>query len=273
MKSVLDKVSMIKPLHVLIVEDSLEDTSFLLEELRRGGFSTEYERVETAAALKHALVQREWDVIISDYTLPTMSGLEVPKVLRETNKEIPFIIVSGMSGEDIAIESLKAGAKDYLTKGTLARLSATIELELKETEARRQESGIQKQLQENQDWLQAIFEASRDGILVEEEEKIVYVNPAYLKLLGYDCAEELMGKHLALVIAPEDIKRMLEYGKPRVKGEPAPPVYEFRARRRDKTLIDLEGSISTARAGNHFCIVSILREISERKKAEQALRE
>ena len=125
-----------KPLRVLIIEDSEADTELLLRELRRGGYAPEFERVETPEGLNAALAQRPWDLIISDYAMPRFDGLQALKLVQKKGTDIPFIIVSGSIGEDIAVSAMKAGAHDYLIKGHTARLLPAIERELREVNVR-----------------------------------------------------------------------------------------------------------------------------------------
>jgi DNA-binding NtrC family response regulator len=109
-----------RPLRVLIVEDSENDALLLLRELRRGGYEPHYERVETAEAMEKALAASEWDVIISDYRMPRFSALEALKVFKKSGSDAPFIVVSGQVGEEAAVEVMKGGASDFLTKGNVA---------------------------------------------------------------------------------------------------------------------------------------------------------
>ncbi|MEW6313539.1 MAG: GGDEF domain-containing response regulator [Pseudomonadota bacterium] len=125
-----------KPLHVLIVEDSADDTELLLRELRRGGYVPEFERVETPEGMEDALSRKSWDLIISDHTMPRFNALQALKLAQETVGDVPFIIVSGSIGEDIAVAAMKAGAHDYLMKGNIARLLPAIERELREFDMR-----------------------------------------------------------------------------------------------------------------------------------------
>ena len=129
---------MSKPFRVLIVEDSEDDALLLLRELRRGGFEPEFQRVETAAAMTTALTDGEWDLVISDYSMPYVSGIAALEVLKKSGLDIPFIVVSGTIGEDLAVAAMKAGAHDYIMKGNLQRLIPSIERELREAESRRQ---------------------------------------------------------------------------------------------------------------------------------------
>ncbi|MFB3852558.1 MAG: ATP-binding protein [Vicinamibacterales bacterium] len=128
-------------------------------------------------------------------------------------------------------------------------------------------------LRESKARLDAVFEASRDGIIVEEDERIVYANRAYSELYGYDSPEQLLGRHVSEVQAPEDNERMLEFGRRRLAGETAPALYEFKGRKRDGTLIDLEASVSLSVSGGKTRIVTVVRDIAERKRVEEQRRQ
>lgn len=129
---------MTTPLRILIVEDSEADAELLLRELRRGGYAPEYERVETAEGLDAALTRQSWDLIVSDNAMPRFNGLQALKLTQEKGFDIPFILVSGSIGEDVAVAAMKAGAHDYLMKGNIARLLPAIERELREARMRQE---------------------------------------------------------------------------------------------------------------------------------------
>jgi PAS domain S-box-containing protein len=131
----------------------------------------------------------------------------------------------------------------------------------------------EERLRESEERLRAIFEASRDGILVEHGERAVYVNDSYARLFGYERPDELIGEHVSNVVAPEDAERLLEYGRRRMRGESAPTAYEFRGRRRDGAIIALEASVSTYAVAGTTYITTAVRDICERKRAEAALRQ
>ncbi len=132
---------------------------------------------------------------------------------------------------------------------------------------------LEKELKESRALLAATFEASRDGILVEYRETIVYANRSLARLHGFDSPEELIGKHVSFLLSPGDSERMLGFGKQRLKGEYTPAVYEFKGKRKDGSLIDLEASVSTASIRGKTCITAVVRDIVERKMAEAELRE
>ncbi len=145
-----------RPLRLLLVEDSEEDAELLLFEIRSGGYDPVHTRVYTAAALHQALAQDEWDVVVSDYTMPQFGGLDALKIVRKFDPDLPFIINSGNIGEDIAVEAMHAGAHDYVMKSNLSRLVPAIERELREAVLRREGRRAQRELLENEARFRAI---------------------------------------------------------------------------------------------------------------------
>lgn len=136
-----------KNLRVLIIEDSEDDALLLLRNLRQGGYDTVYQRVETPESMKETLEKQQWDIVVSDYVLPNFSGLAALDVLKRTGLDLPFLIVSGKIGEDVAVEAMKAGAHDYIMKGNLKRLVPAVERELQEAEVRRGRKQTQEALE------------------------------------------------------------------------------------------------------------------------------
>ena len=135
------------PLRLLLVEDSEDDAVLLLHVMRREGFEVQVRRVETAEALLAALDQEEWDLVISDYSLPQFSGPRALALFKERGIDIPFIVVSGAVGEDAAVALMKSGANDFVTKGNLDRVPPAVRREMADLEVRRRErrSAAEKQ--------------------------------------------------------------------------------------------------------------------------------
>ena len=126
------------PLRILIVEDSEDDTELLLHELRRGNYEPTHLRVETAEDMGNALLTGNWDVVVSDYSMPHFNAFAALELLHSTQKDIPFIVVSGAIGEDRAITAMKLGAHDYILKGHMKRLVPAVERELREAKVRKE---------------------------------------------------------------------------------------------------------------------------------------
>ena len=107
------------PLRVLMIEDSEDDAALLVRELQRGNFDVQLERVDEASVLESAFEKQDWDLIISDFSMPHFSGTDALKLLRSKGCEKPFIFVSGTIGEETAVAALREGAQDYLMKTNL----------------------------------------------------------------------------------------------------------------------------------------------------------
>jgi signal transduction histidine kinase len=135
------------PLRVLVVEDSREDAEFLKRKLLHGEFDLlSYERVDSAAAMEAALRREAWDLILSDYSIPGFGGLQALGVMKKLGLDLPFILVSGLMGEETAVEAMRCGAHDYVMKDHLARLVPAIRRELAEAVVRRERRRAQSEL-------------------------------------------------------------------------------------------------------------------------------
>src|SRR5882757_7867595 len=101
---------MAKPLKALIVENSEDDVVLMVAYLRRNGYDPDWKAVETAADFSAALISEPWELILSDYTMPSFTGLDALRICRSIGLDIPFILVSGSIGEERAVEALHSGA-------------------------------------------------------------------------------------------------------------------------------------------------------------------
>ncbi len=141
---------MAKPLSVLIVEDNPKDAELLLRELKRGKYDVTYERVDTAEAMQKALESRRWDLVISDFSMPMFSVQGALDTLKQNNIDLPFIVVSGTVGEEVAIEAMRAGAHDFMPKGQFTRLLPAIDRELREAAMRAEHRAVEERLRHAQ---------------------------------------------------------------------------------------------------------------------------
>lgn len=253
---------MSRPIKVLIVEDSEDDTHLLVRQLRQGGYAPHYLRVETPGAMEAALASQAWDLVISDYSMPRFSGLQALKLLKQKGLDLPFIIVSGKIGEETAVAAMKAGADDYIMKNNLARLAPAIDRELKEAAERRERRQAQEAFRS------LIFGAPM-GIFISQNGKFKLVNPGFLKITGYR-EEDLLGRETLALVAPPYKEMVRDRAIKMLKGEdPAP--YEFE-------LITLSGEtrwvvetvISTLYAGER-AVLGYFVDLTEHKKLERQL--
>ncbi len=187
---------MSKPLNILVIEDSEDDTLLLVRELKKGGYDPVHERVDTAEGMKAALERQEWDLVISDYTMPKFSGIAALEILQMTGLDLPFIIVSGNIGEDIAVQAMKAGAHDYIIKGNLARLVPAVERELREADVRRERSCTEDQLKQSRQKLFETLENMNEGFFtLDREWRFSYANAEAAKLWKIS-RERLLGNSI-----------------------------------------------------------------------------
>src|ERR687897_3606443 len=265
------------PLRVLIVEDFEGDALLLLHELRRGGYEPEYVRVDTAEAMEAALEEREWDLVVADHSMPAFSSLAALELLRGKGfEDLPFIIVSGQIGEQVAVEAMRAGAQDYLMKDNLDRLNTAIERELREAGSRRERRRAEEERQLAQEKYRGIFENAVEGIFqTTVEGRFVTANPALARMFGYDSPEDLLENvtNVAeqLYVDPEHRTefRRLMFRDGFVSG------FEVQMRRKDGGAMWASASARAIRdaEGELVGYEGTVEDITERKQAEEALRE
>jgi two-component system cell cycle sensor histidine kinase/response regulator CckA len=256
----------VSPLRLLLVEDSPTDAKLMMHELLRTHPRTEVHRVEDAAGMQAALVDGAWDAVISDWAMPTFSALAALALLQKTGLDIPFIIVSGTIGEEPAVEAMRAGARDYVLKGKLARLAPAIEREMREQKMR-----ISHRAQETR--FRALIEKSSEAILVSERGgAFAYASPAAELIFGRS-EPEIRGARILDFVHPDDRSRVVE-GMAKVRDESKQALLlEFRIVRPDGHVLSVK---STSRnlldEPTISGIVTNLKDITERATAAHALR-
>ncbi len=258
-----------KDLQVLMIEDNEDDALLLLTELRQGGFNVVAERVESGERLKAALASREWDVIVSDFSLPSFSGLKALSIVKESGVDTPFILVSGTIGEEVAVDAMKAGAHDYIMKGKLGRLVPAIRRELLDAEVRRGRKAAEEALRKNEEQFRLITENVEDLIAVLDlEGRRVYNSPSYAKILGDPVS--LLGTDSFGEIHPDDregVKRVFDETVRSGIGQRS----EYRFLKNDGGIryIESQGSVIRDSAGKITNVLVVSRDITEKKKLEQ----
>ncbi len=256
-----------KAIHLLLVEDSDDDAKMIVRTLERAGFDVRHQRVESASALAAALADPSWEAVISDYNMPGFSGLDALRIVRAAGLHVPFILVSGTAGEEIAVDALKAGADDYVLKKNLSRLPNVLERVLKEAAVRAEHRKVEHELQR----FRATMDALPDAIYLTDpvSMRFIYVNDAACKRLGYSREEMLQkGPRDVLATGEEQIKSEFEAllgagergisHEHRVSGTGDTPRWVELNRRALQTA---EGTV----------VISIGRDITERKQAEEKI--
>lgn len=191
-------------LRVLILEDRPADAELMVEELRKAGFEPDWRRVDTERAYADALAP-SLDLVLSDHSLPQYDSVRALERFTMTGLDIPFIIVSGKIGEELAVDQLKRGAADYVLKDRMARLGPAVVRALEEKRLRDQKRKAEQKLLDNEAWFRALLEKSHDGIdVINSEGAIVYASPSIHRILG--CHPEThVGTKLADWLHPEEV--------------------------------------------------------------------
>ena len=285
-KKITPEISKPQSLRVLVVEDSEDDALFIIRELKKGGYNPMYERVETAAAMKKALQEKQWDIILCDYSLPKFNALSAIALLKETNIDIPLIIVSGTIGEDVGIECMRLGAHDYIIKGSLSRLCPAVARELEESEVKEKQRQAESQreealeeLEESEERYRSIYDNSPISIeLYDAEGALIHVNRSCQDLFGVVDVQDIRG--LSLFANPnisDEHKVKLRRGEAiHYQG-----LYDFEKiktaniYRTSRTgIIWLDEHIKPLRNGTELITGFLIQiqDITERKHDEEALR-
>ena len=261
-------------IRVLIVDDSEDDALAVVNELKRGGYSPTFERVDTADAMISALKNRTWDVIISDYVMPSFSGLAALNLSKASGLNLPFILVSGKVGEDKAVEAMKAGATDYVMKDKLNRLVSAIERELGEAKVQRERRKAEEAIHRQEQRFRALIEHSSDVIVIlSAEGKVRYVSASAEPMLGFK-PKEATGNSILKSVHPDDIQLLADNFASLLQDPSATLLTEVRVQHKDGNWHTLEATATNllhdpAVEG----IVVNLRDITDRKQAEEAISE
>jgi PAS domain S-box-containing protein len=251
--------------NILLVEDSAHDAELLWRELGREGRTVAHERVASKAGFLAALQSQSWDAVISDYVLPQFSGPEALRLLREAGADTPFIMISGIYGEEEAVATMKDGANDYVMKANLSRLAPALDRELRAAEDRRR----RRRAEGARQLLAAIVESSADAICGENlEDRIVSWNPAAERLFGYR-AEEIVGQPGGLLVPESRREEMAGILAGVRRGETVAEL-ETERLRKNGAVFPACVTVSPIRsqAGNVLGASSIVRDISRQKQAE-----
>ncbi len=267
-------------LRILIVEDSEDDTLLIIRNLKKGGYSPVYERVETTAAMKKALQEKQWDIILCDYKMPEFDAPSAIALLKEANIDIPLIIVSGTMGEETAVECMRLGAQDYIMKGNLFRLCPAIARELKDVEVKNRQKQTESQreavleaLRQSEEKYRSILETIQEGYFeVDFAGNFTFFNDSLCRNLGYS-KEELMGMNNRQYTDKEYSKKLFQaFNKVYNTGEPTEG-FDWQIIRKDGTKRSIEASVSLQKdsSGKPTGFRGIARDVTERKQAEEKL--
>ena len=261
-------------LRLLMVEDSESDAKLIVRHLLKAGYEVCYERVETASHMKAALLKQTWDLIICDYCLPEFdapAALELVK--QQSGLDLPFLVVSGTIGEEIAVVMMKAGVHDYLMKNNLTRLAPAIERELRDAQVRRDRRLADEALKASERKYRILAENTKDIIYqVDAEGIFTYVSPM-ISHYGYK-QDDIIGHNLVEFIYPDDCEKLKnEFIETITTGREVVSEFRILTPQNCEVWLEENGKVLRDKEGRVIGVTGVLRDITDKKKAELALKE
>jgi PAS domain S-box-containing protein len=261
------------PLRVLVLEDREADAELMLHELRRAGFEVSGQRVDTREAYRAAL-ERVPDVILADYRLPGLNAMQALAYLKERGLDIPFIVVSGTLGDELAAECVKSGATDYVLKDRMARLGQAVGQALEARKLREEKRHADDVLRDSEDRYRLVTENIADGVLLFDlEGHLVLANRSAELITGYS-QEELRGRSILTLLTREGAE--IAHGRMEAVrgGQEMSPLVEFELVQKDGRRVLLEMHIaSVMKNGLPVGRLAVARDITERRGLEDQLRQ
>ena len=252
------------------IEENEAEVARIQHALKVGGYEPQPLAVQTADELAAAIEQAEWDLILTDWALPTFSAKAALAQLAERAVDLPIIVVSGVAGEEVVVDALKAGAHDYVMKGRLARLVPAVEQVLREDAERKAYRVMDEALRESEGRFHKLVEGAPLGIVfLDEQSRYVKVNPAFCHMVGYR-EDELIGHAYALVTHPDDLAQSMALAVDMLDHKQPGCRLEKRYILKDgQTIWVLVHPVNLALLGSrHYPLVAFIEDITELKQSE-----
>ena len=260
------------PLRCLLAEDSEDDARLVLRALRSGGYDVTAERVETAEGMTAALNHGTWDLVISDFNMPRFSGRKALEVLKASGLDLPFIVVSGAIGEDLAVETMRAGAHDYVMKGRLARLALAIAREISEARKRGEYREAQLALRVSEQRYRALFEGSPLPAYVFDPVTLRFVDVSDSMVAHYGYTREEFLRMSTLDIRPPGDEGRLRAEITQLTGE-RNILGIWNHRKKDGTVMQVEITAQLIDYAGSAAALVLALDRTEQLRMEGALRE
>lgn len=261
-------------MQILYLEDDPNDAELVQATLETGGVACNLTRVDNEPDFLRALQKCNWDVVLSDYTVPSFDGLSALRIAKELHPEVPFIFVSGTLGEELAIEALRLGATDYVFKRRLSRITPSVQRAVREAEERSRRKQIEQALRRSEAYLAEAQKLSHTGSFSwHVTNGQIYWSEETFRIFGYAPGTQPTLEQIVSRTHPDDrpdVQAFIE----RVTRDRESFDFEHRLLMPDGAVkyLQVVGHPSTDADGN-FEFVGAVTDISEAKRAEQELQQ
>lgn len=256
------------PLHALLIENSAADAELNIHELARSGFQCQPQIISTRAEFLEQAGRFPYDIVLADYRLPGWTGMDAFSAMRQAGRDVPFILVTGFLGEEVAVECIKQGITDYVLKEHLARLPLVVARALEERALRDARGLMVQALRQSEANSLFLFAHNPLPMWVVESEtmQILQVNDAALHHYGYESMELLQMKASDLHPAEEVAMLLAAFHDIPPKAQHAG---QWRHRRKDGSIVDVEMFLHKIEYSGHAAVLVVAQDITERKRAEE----
>jgi diguanylate cyclase (GGDEF)-like protein/PAS domain S-box-containing protein len=260
-----------RPLRILFLEDDAADLELCLRVLRAARLEFHCDPALTLQEFAQKFCAQAYDVILADYQFAGWTGMDALELMREQRDDIPFILVSGGLGEDVAVDCVKRGASDYVLKDRLSRLPVAIGQALHEKYLFEERKRAHNQLRESEAKFRTLAETMASALFVYQGTQCRYANRAAEIITGYS-REELLALSSWDLIHPDSREVVIQMGLSHVSGENSPVRYEVRiiAKSGEVRWLDLTSSIIEIEGKRGGLITAF--DVTERKQAEEEIR-
>ncbi|NBC34414.1 MAG: response regulator [Alphaproteobacteria bacterium] len=259
-------------LRALIVEDSADDAELLVLGLQEEGFALTQERVDTEAGMRAALDRDVFDVVLCDQAMPRFSAFAALKVLEDLGLDVPLIVVSGKIGEEVAVDLMRQGARDFVHKAHLRRLVPALEREIKAYSGRKARRQAEAALQEVEERFRVLAETAQVGIWqAAPDGRTLYINPAMCEILEIRSANEIDPYGYQVFFTAESWQRLQAERAKRTGGERSTYEVELIGRKGTRRHMLVTGAPLWAPNGSLHSTIGTFTDISVRRRDEARL--
>jgi two-component system, cell cycle sensor histidine kinase and response regulator CckA len=258
------------PLSILLLEDNAADAELCLRQLRQQEVAAKVDIAKSPQEFRDLILSRFYDIVLTDFRLPSWNGLDAFHWLRSIGRDIPVILVTGTLGDELAIDCIKAGISDYVLKEHLERLPHAVRRVMEEHRVRNQRDRAEAELRASEEQYRLLFNANPHPMWVFDREtlRFLMVNEAATRQYGYS-QREFLSMTLLDIRPPEEADKFLAAIRPTRASHQREL---FKHRRKDGTVLDVEVSsqIITFRAIEATLVLA--HDVTAQRRAEEQLR-